>query len=62
MFFIFRAGVYPGDIITHVDDLPIKSANDIYKTLEKDSGALTVNVLRDNRLFTIKIKPDEHYN
>ena len=59
---IFRAGVYPGDIITHIDELPIKSANDIYKTLEKDSGALTVSLLRDNRFFKIKLKPDEQYN
>ncbi|XP_077296597.1 HTRA2-related serine protease [Arctopsyche grandis] len=53
------SGVYPGDIITHVDGEPVKGANDIYKTLEGDSKFLTMNILRDNRFIEIKIKPDD---
>ncbi|XP_063237539.1 serine protease HTRA2, mitochondrial isoform X2 [Bacillus rossius redtenbacheri] len=53
-----KAGILPGDIITHLNEKPVKDARDIYKALEEE-GILVVSVVRQGHRFQATIVPEE---
>lgn len=48
----------PGDLITAIDDQPIKSTNDLYRALDRKQvgDEIRVTVKRDERDVTVKVK------
>lgn len=44
--------------MTHVNEVPVLSALDIYKVLEK-SGALKLIVIRNGEVFKVNVDPEE---
>lgn len=57
MFFFYRAGIQPGDVIVRINDKDIKSSAEVYKILET-SESLIVQVYRHNQKFQLTITPD----
>lgn len=53
-----KAGLLPGDIITHIDNSPIYGSSDIYKFVESTNPVLTFTVYRKGRFTSIKIQPE----
>lgn len=53
---IFRDGVRPGDIITHINEQPALSSDDIYRALKMDSSFF-IRVIREGQELNIKVTP-----
>ncbi|CAG0913725.1 unnamed protein product [Notodromas monacha] len=51
-------GLLPGDIVTHINGKPIRSAVDVYEMLEK-SSKLTMTLCRKAAIMTLTIFPEE---
>ena len=49
-----RAGLRPGDIITHINGSPITASQDIYKFLEDDCN-LYVTIMRRGKVLKILV-------
>nr|CAD7263231.1 unnamed protein product [Timema shepardi] len=54
----YMAGLKPGDIVTHINNNPVKGANDIYTALES-AKSLVMMVVRENRRFEVTVIPEE---
>lgn len=53
-------GLQPGDIVTNINSVPIKSANDVYAILAKDKSAkLNMSVVRSGKSLNISITPED---
>lgn len=56
----FRGGLLPGDIVTHINDKQVKSANDIYELLKDyKSVKLKMYVSRFGQKITLEVTPEE---
>ncbi len=49
--FIYKFGIRPGDTITSINDIPIKTPEDSFSAFEqlKSSGSVTINIIRNGR-------------
>lgn len=58
-----RAGVKAGDIITDVDDVPIKAVTDLKRELDRDLNGtrLRLHVRRDRRDGRIEVRISKPY-
>nr|CAD7439673.1 unnamed protein product [Timema bartmani] len=54
----YTAGLKPGDIVTHINNKPVKGANDIYMALEAGKP-LVMMVVRENKRFEVTVIPEE---
>nr|CAD7424390.1 unnamed protein product [Timema monikensis] len=54
----YTAGLKPGDIVTHINNKPVKGANDIYMALES-AKYLSMMVVRENKRFEVTVIPEE---
>nr|CAD7197185.1 unnamed protein product [Timema douglasi] len=54
----YMAGLKPGDIVTQINNNPVKGANDIYTALES-AKSLVMMVVRENRRFEVTVIPEE---
>nr|KAF7433928.1 hypothetical protein H0235_002119 [Vespula pensylvanica] len=54
----YCGGLQAGDIITHVNEVPVLAAVNIYKALES-SGPLKLTVVRQRDILTIMVDPEE---
>ncbi|XP_011702884.1 PREDICTED: serine protease HTRA2, mitochondrial isoform X2 [Wasmannia auropunctata] len=52
-----RAGLLPGDIVTHANGEPVLSSSNVYKMLEK-SGPIKLQVLRKDQILYIQVVPE----
>ena len=59
-FIVHRAGIKAGDIITHINDKEVKSANDIYNLVQAKQE-LTATIVRGPTAEVMKVKviPEE---
>lgn len=48
----------PGDIITHINGLPVQSVKEFYKFLEGDDPLLEMRVIRRDRMLNIQVQPE----
>lgn len=53
----YKGGLYPGDVITHINGKQITSTLDVNTALETNSD-LSMNVLRKRKHLTIKVVPE----
>lgn len=52
-----RSGLKPGDIITHVNGVPVKDVSDIYILYSKKNGRiLKMDLIRDGKKAMISVK------
>jgi S1-C subfamily serine protease len=56
--FIFRGGLKPGDIVTHVSGSPVHAASNIYQALESGQP-LKMTVVRGTEHLQIKVIPED---
>jgi len=53
-------GLQPGDIVTEINNKPIRSANDVYAVLaDIGSGTLKMNVVRFGKQITVSVVPED---
>ena len=55
--FVPRCGLKPGDVITHINEQPIRAAADVYKLLD-GSEQLVVTVRRHNETRRLRVAPE----
>ncbi|KAL4711574.1 hypothetical protein ACJJTC_003591 [Scirpophaga incertulas] len=55
----YKGGLQPGDIVTHINQLPVLSAAEVYKILEKSSGKLRLEVVRGGQKISLYVVPEE---
>jgi len=61
----FQAGLRPGDIVTHIEDIPVTGARQAWEALivaaqrRAQPGPLTVQIERDGELFTIALPAEQ---
>ena len=51
------AGMAVGDIISHIDNMPIRCADDIRTALERSHGTVSVHIKREGKNKTIQVQP-----
>jgi len=51
------AGLFNGDIVTHINGQPIHGTRDVYKLLEAQDDLL-FTVIRDMKIFQLTVKPE----
>lgn len=52
-----RSGLKPGDVITHVNGVPVKDASDIYILHSKKNGHfLKMDLIRDGKKTSVSVK------
>lgn len=54
-----RAGLSPGDIITHINEREVKNSADIYDVLGQKSKTLYMSVYRGNRRLNVTVTPED---
>lgn len=56
----YSGGLQPGDIVTHIDGQPIKSANDVYTVLQQTKAKeLKMSVSRHGRNINLIVVPED---
>jgi len=54
-----RAGIRPGDIVTHINGKPVHGSRDVYKILEGTETPLVLSVSRDKGVFVkVAVHPE----
>ena len=53
------AGLRAGDVITKVNDQPVRSTQDLRRLLGNASGEISLTVMRDRKEQTLKVKLNE---
>jgi regulator of sigma E protease len=54
-----RAGLLPGDLITHIDGAPIKSWGEMVKTIQQSpEKPLSFGIARDGRALSVQVTPE----
>lgn len=53
-----RSGLIPGDIITHINNEPVASSRDVYRSLEH-KGDLVMVVVRNGQRYKVIVSPEE---
>ncbi|XP_073963332.1 serine protease HTRA2, mitochondrial-like [Choristoneura fumiferana] len=56
----YNGGLQPGDIVTSINGVPVRSATDIYSMLENSKGPLKVDIVRGRTRTTLNIVPEQH--
>ncbi|XP_067619353.1 serine protease HTRA2, mitochondrial [Eurosta solidaginis] len=54
-----NGGLYPGDIVTKINDKEIKNSSDVYEALGDKSKSLDITIFRGLKKMTIKIVPED---
>lgn len=55
-----QGGLQPGDIVTHIDGKPIKSANDVYDILKQTKTKnLKMSVTRHGKKLNLTVEPED---
>ncbi|GLV34436.1 HTRA2-related serine protease [Carabus blaptoides fortunei] len=53
-------GLQPGDIVTHINGIPVKHSNDIYSILsETKSRVLRMTVVRFGQILEVSVTPED---
>ncbi|KAF2901889.1 hypothetical protein ILUMI_04290, partial [Ignelater luminosus] len=53
-------GLQPGDIVTQINNIPIRSANDVYSVLaDAKSGSLKMTIVRFGRAIELSVVPED---
>lgn len=52
-----RSGLIPGDIITHINNDPVASSRDVYRSLEQ-KGDLVMVVVRNGQRYKVVVSPE----
>lgn len=52
-----KAGIQPGDVLMHIDKTEIHTADDVRKALEHSDGIVTMEVSRNGKAHTLRVKP-----
>jgi regulator of sigma E protease len=54
-----RAGLLAGDVITHIDGAPIKTWNEVFRTIQQSAEKkLAFGIARDGRALVIEVTPE----
>lgn len=56
----YNGGLQPGDIVTSINEKPVRTASDIYLILENTSGSLRIDVVRGRTRVTLTVTPETH--
>ncbi|XP_023946400.2 uncharacterized protein LOC112051830 [Bicyclus anynana] len=56
----YNGGLQPGDIVTHINGTPVRTAADIYAALESTPGPLTVDAVRGRARVRLTVTPEMH--
>ncbi|XP_037796068.1 serine protease HTRA2, mitochondrial-like [Penaeus monodon] len=54
----YQSGLIPGDIITHINNEPVASSRDVYRSLEH-KGDLVMVVVRNGQRYKVIVSPEE---
>ncbi|XP_011193876.2 serine protease HTRA2, mitochondrial [Zeugodacus cucurbitae] len=52
-------GLYPGDIVTKINDKDIKNSSDVYEALALKTKSLDITIFRGLKRMTVKIVPED---
>ncbi|XP_017473294.1 PREDICTED: serine protease HTRA2, mitochondrial [Rhagoletis zephyria] len=52
-------GLYPGDIVTKINDKDIKNSSDVYEALADKTKSLDITIFRGMKKMTVKIVPED---
>uniref|UniRef100_A0A034W811 Serine protease HTRA2, mitochondrial n=1 Tax=Bactrocera dorsalis TaxID=27457 RepID=A0A034W811_BACDO len=52
-------GLYPGDIVTKINDKEIKNSSDVYEALALKTKSLDITIFRGLKKMTVKIVPED---
>lgn len=58
-FNLFSGGLYPGDIVTKINDKEIKNSSDVYEALALKTKSLDITIFRGLKKMTVKIVPED---
>jgi regulator of sigma E protease len=54
-----RAGLLPGDLITHIDGAPVKTWGEVVRTIQQSPGKqLSFGIAREGRTLTVLVTPE----
>lgn len=53
----YQSGLIPGDIITHINNDPVASSRDVYRSLEQ-KGDLVMVVVRNGQRYKVVVSPE----
>lgn len=53
-----RAGLQPGDIVTHANNEAVRNSQTIYKILEQP-GPIDLQIVRRGKVLHIKVNPED---
>lgn len=56
---MYRGGLSPGDIITHINGKEVKNSANIYDVLGGKGKLLTMSVFRGNKRITVNVTPED---
>nr|XP_021194394.2 serine protease HTRA2, mitochondrial [Helicoverpa armigera] len=56
----YNGGLQPGDIVTSINNKPVRTASDIYMLLENTSGSLRIEVVRGRQRIALTVTPELH--
>ncbi|XP_011871993.1 PREDICTED: serine protease HTRA2, mitochondrial-like isoform X2 [Vollenhovia emeryi] len=54
----YRAGLKPGDVVTHANEKPVLDSSNIYAILEQ-SEKINLQIIRKDRVLYVQVKPDD---
>lgn len=59
---IYSGGLFPGDIVTHIDGKAIKNSTDVYDLLDENHEIqiLSMTIFRGLKKMTITVKPEDN--
>lgn len=56
---ICSGGLYPGDIITHINGKEIRGSSDVYEALSHRGKALNINIYRGLSRHSLTVIPED---
>lgn len=57
-FYIYRGGLMPGDIVTDINDVRVKSSNAVYEALDSHS-VLNMRIFRGHGYYDVVVYPED---
>jgi HtrA serine peptidase 2 len=54
-----KAGLLPGDIVTHINSAVVHGSNDVYKHLEGEDVVLRMRVCRKAKFLDVNVRPEQ---